>query len=89
MKVIDASENTIVYGHEFGTYSVRTEVPVNEDKEVVMKWHPSSTLYPEFLPRWTGNWVVKLVDGEEVKEKEIVFDIPNLRSGWYVRWRAA
>ena len=84
MLVVEANECTAVYGHRFGSYTVRTEVPVDEETEVVVAWNPGSTLYPEYLPRWTGNWLVDEKTGE--RYREIVLDIPNCRSGWYMRY---
>lgn len=75
-----------MFCHPFGTLTVRTELTVDEpDKLVILAWNPGSTLYPEFLPRWNGEYAEPDEHGD--REKIYVFDIPNCRSGWYIRDR--
>jgi hypothetical protein len=80
LKVIDFEDGNRVFCHEHGGVTVRSHIE-HGDMDVVVAWSLDSTLYPMWLPRWTGKWIENKEEG--TREKEILFDIYNNRCGWY------
>jgi hypothetical protein len=71
MLVIEEDDATRVFLHEYGTWCVRVHISLNEEKDVVIAYNPSSSLYPMYLPR-------------ETEDGKIIHDIYNNNCQWYI-----
>jgi len=81
-KIDSESDSDItLFASEYETYTVKTYIPLNETDHVVVGYSPTSSLYPEYLGRWTGNYIF---DKDGKKEKEIVYDIYMGHCNWYI-----